>query len=129
MQKFYINQHSVNPSLRMEMICDGKYDYKKTNIFNNSIQNADVTFSMKNIENDILKVSKSKAEIVLVNEEDCETKYVLQYSWRERDVKEKGIYKAWFEINFKGDIFEEGVEYPTGNLIVPIREELIIHIL
>lgn len=129
MQNFFINQYSVNPSLRMEMIYDGKYDYKKTNIFNNSIQNADVTFSMKNIENDILKVSKSKAEIVLVNEEDCETKYVLQYSWKERDVKEKGIYKAWFEIKFKGDIFEDGVEYPTGNLIVPIKEELTVHIL
>lgn len=129
MQNFFINQYSVNPSLRMEMIYDGKYDYKKTNIFNNSIQNADVTFSMKNIENDILKVSKSKAEIVLVNEEDCETKYVLQYSWKERDVKEKGVYKAWFEIKFKGDIFEDGVEYPTGNLIVPIKEELTVHIL
>ena len=129
MQNFFINQYSVNPSLRMEMIYDGKYDYKKTNIFNNSIQNADVTFSMKNIENDILKVSKSKAEIVLVNEEDCETKYVLQYSWKERDVKEKGVYKAWFEIKFKGDIFEDGVEHPTGNLIVPIKEELTVHIL
>ena len=37
MQEFYINQGSVNPTLRMELINDGRYDYKKTNIFNNSI--------------------------------------------------------------------------------------------
>ena len=29
MQEFYINQHSNNPALRMELICDGRYDYKK----------------------------------------------------------------------------------------------------
>lgn len=129
MQEFYINQGSVNPTLRMELINDGRYDYKKTNIFNNSIQNADITFSMKNIDNGVLKISKSRAEVVEIDSDSCESKYILQYRWSNRDVKEKGIYKAWFEIIFKGDIFEDGVEYPTGNLIVPIKEELIIHIL
>ena len=89
----------------MELICDGKYDYKKTDIFNKSIQNADITFSMKNIDNGILKISKSKAEIVMVNDESCETKYLLQYTWKKRDVKEKGIYKAWFEIFFHDDLY------------------------
>jgi hypothetical protein len=128
MQEFFINQHSLNPILRMELICDGRYDYKKTNIFNHSIQNADVTFSMKNIDNGILKISKSKAEIVVANNESCETKYLLQYKWKERDVKECGTYKAWFEINFHGDLYEEGVQHPSGNLIVPIENELIINI-
>ena len=27
-----------------------------------------------------------------------------------------------------GDIKEEGVEYPTGNLIVPIEDELMIYV-
>ena len=129
MQEFYINQGSVNPTLRMELINDGRYDYRKTNIFNNSIQNADITFSMRNIDNGVLKVSKSKAQVIEFDDENCETKYLLQYCWNNRDVKDKGTYKAWFEINFKGDITEEGVEYPKGNLIVPIREELIIHVL
>ena len=30
MQEFFINKHSINPVLRMELICDGRYDYKKS---------------------------------------------------------------------------------------------------
>jgi hypothetical protein len=129
MQEFYINQNSINPVLRMELIYDGKYDYKKSNIFNHSIQNADVTFSMRNIENDNLKISKSKAQIVQSNDNDCDEKFLLQYSWNKRDVKDKGVYKAWFEINFKGDLYEDGVEHPNGNLIVPIENELMVYVL
>lgn len=129
MQEFYINQNSLNPVLRMELIHDGKYDYKKFNTFNNAIQNADVTFSMKNIENDVIKISKSKADIVLSNNGGCEDKYLLQYSWTKRDVKEKGVYKGWFEISFNEDLYEDGVVYPKGNLIIPIENELMIYIL
>lgn len=127
MQEFFINKNSVNPVLRMELISDGRYDYKKSLIFNNSIQDADVTFSMKNISNDILKISKSKAEIISVPC-GCEEKYILQYSWKKRDVNETGSYKGWFEINFHGDITENGITYPTGNLIIPIEDELMIYV-
>ena len=129
MQEFYINQHSVNPVLRMELICDGKFDDKKSHLFNNAIQNADITFSMKNIENDRLKISKSPAEIVIANPNGCDDTFLLQYSWKNRDVKEKGVFKAWFEINFIDDLYENQENYPTGNLIVPIGNELIVHIL
>jgi hypothetical protein len=129
MQEFFINQHSVNPVLRMELICDGRYDYKKSDLFNKSIQNADVTFSMKNIDNGILKISKSKADIVVSDNAGCETKYLLQYVWKSRDVKEKGTYKGWFEIKFKDDIYEENVQHLSGNFIIPIEEELIVQIL
>lgn len=128
MQEFFINKGSLNPVLRMELVCDGRYDYKKSYIYNNAIQNATVTFSMKNTSNDILKISKAKAEIVTASDTGCETKNIIQYSWKERDVNEPGIYKGWFEIKFLGDIKEEGVEYPTGNLIVPIEDELIIYV-
>lgn len=129
MQEFYINQNSINPVLRMELINDGKYSYKKSDLFNKAIQNANVTFSMKNIDNGILKISKANAEIVTSNNDSCETKYLLQYSWNNRDVKDKGTYKAWFEIFFYDDLYEDGKTFPSGNLIVPIEEELIIHIL
>jgi hypothetical protein len=128
MQEFYIRQHSVNPVLRMELICDGRYDYKKSDLFNKSIQNADITFSMKNTENGILKISKAKSEIV-VADSGCETKHILQYSWKERDVKEKGVFEAWFEINFHDDIYEDGVSFPVGKFIIPIEEKLIVNIM
>jgi hypothetical protein len=129
MQEFYINQNSLNPVLRMELVCDGRFDFKKSNLYKHSIQNANVFFSMKNIENNILKISNAKADIVLESNETCENKYLIQYKWEKRDVKEKGTFKGWFNIVFIGDLYEENVEHPTGNLIVPIEEELIIHIL
>jgi hypothetical protein len=129
MQEFFINKNSLNPVLRMELISDGDYEYSKNTLFNHSIQNADVTFSMKNITNGILKVSKSKAEIINVSDCDCEHKYILQYTWKNRDINEKGVFKGWFEIKFIGDLYEDGVEHLSGNLIVPIEEELIINVL
>ena len=128
MQEFFINKDSLNPVLRMELISDGKYDYKKSLIYNNAIQNASVTFSMRNIENGILKVSKAKAEVVTATDSGCESKNIIQYSWKKRDVNEAGTYKGWFEIKFNGDIYEDGIQYPSGNLIVPIEDELISHI-
>ena len=129
MQEFFINKKSLNPVLRMELISDGRYDYKKSNLFNKSIQNADVTFSMENVDNGMLKISKAKAEIVESSDGGCETKYLLQYTWKERDVKDSGTFNGWFEINFKDDIYEDGVVFPVGNLIVPIEDKLIINII
>jgi len=128
MQNFFINKDSLNPVLRMELVNDGKYDYKKSYIYNNAIQNANVTFSMRNLENGILKISKSQAEIVTATNGGCETKHIIQYSWKPRDVNESGSYKGWFEIKFNEDIKENGIQYPSGNLIIPIEDELIIHI-
>jgi hypothetical protein len=128
MQYHYINQFSLNPPLRVELINDGKYDFMKAYEFNNAIQDADVTFSMRNVIDGKLKVSKATANIVLVDQNSCDERYILEYKWKKRDVNEKGQFIGRFEITFNGDIKEEGVEYPKGNLIVPIVEELTIMI-
>lgn len=127
MQDFFINKNSVNPVLRMELIADGKYDYKKSYIYNNAIQDATVTFSMRNTKNKQFKISKAKAEVIEM-ESGCETKHILQYSWKKKDVNEIGTYQGWFEINFNGDIKEDNIRYPKDNIIVPIEDELIIHV-
>lgn len=126
-QEFYIIRGSVNPVLRMEVIKDGRYDYNKS-LIENAMQDSVVTFSMINTESGLLKIGKAPAEIVMAVSDDCEEKYVLQYTWKERDVKTPGIYKGWFEIKFNGDLTEYGVEYPKGNLKLPIEEDLIIYI-
>lgn len=128
MQYHYINQFSMNPPLRIELINDGKYDFMKAYEFNNAIQDADVTFSMRNVIDGKLKVSKATANIVLVDQNSCDERYILEYKWKKRDVNEKGQFIGRFEIIFNGDIKEEGIEYPKGNLIVPIVEELTIMI-
>lgn len=127
-QEFFIRKGSVNPVLRMELIKDGRYDFKKAMI-DNAIQDSVVKFYMKDTETDLLKVAKADADIVLAQEEGCEEKYILQYKWKERDTKKEGIYEGWFEINFNGDLKEEGVDYPSGKMRVPIQEKLQIIIL
>ena len=126
--EYIIKKGSVNPVLRMELIKDGRYDFKKAMI-DNAIQDSVVKFYMKDVETGLLKVAKADADIVLAQEEGCEEKYILQYKWKERDTKKEGIYEGWFEINFNGNLKEEGVDYPSGKMIVPIQEKLQIIIL
>ena len=128
MMEFIIKKGSVNPVLRMELIKDGRYDFKKAMI-DNAIQDSVVKFYMKDVETGLLKVAKADADIVLAQEEGCEEKYILQYKWKERDTKKEGIYEGWFEIDFNGNLKEEGVDYPSGKMIVPIQEKLQIIIL
>lgn len=126
-QEFFLRVGSVNPPLRMELIKDGRYDYRKS-LINNALQDSVVKFSMRDRETGILKVANANADIVLAQDEGCEEKYILQYKWTERDVKKEGIYEGWFEIKFNGNVVEDGVDYPTGNLKVPVQTDLIIYI-
>lgn len=123
MQEFYIRTGSVNPSLEMEVIQDGRYDFHKS-LINEALQDSVVTFNMKDEETGMLKISKAKANIVPMDDTECNEKYILQYKWGKRDTIKKGSYEGWFEITFNGNISSDGKEYPTGNLIVPIREKL-----
>lgn len=123
MQEFYIKKGSINPVIEMELINDGRYDFQKS-LINDALQDSIVTFSMKNEETGILKISKAKANIVLTDEDSCQERYILQYKWDKRDTAKEGVYNAWFEINFNGNITSDGIEYPTGNLIVPVEEDL-----
>ncbi len=123
MQEFFIIHGSLNPVLEMELIKDGRYDFEKS-LINDALQDSIVTFSMVDEETGIFKIAKSPANIVMENDDSCEEKYVLQYKWTKRDVAKPGFYKGWFEINFNGNITSDGVDYPTGNLKVPIEEDL-----
>lgn len=123
MQEFFLNKNSINPVLEMELIDDGRYSFQKS-LFNYALQDSVVTFSMMEENTGILKVSKSKANIKLVNEHGCEERYILQYEWKPKDVNKEGFYIGTFEITFNGNIQTDGVEYPKGNLKVPIEEDL-----
>ena len=127
-QEFFVRQGTNYPALRMEIIEDGRYDFHKAKI-NNALQDSDVVFSMKDIETGILKVSKAKAVIKNADTEGCEDKYVVEYDWQTRDTAKPGIYEGWFDINFKGDVVEAGVDYPSaGKLRIPVTEDLLIYI-
>jgi hypothetical protein len=109
----------------MELIEDGRHDYRK---FYDSIQNCSITFTMVNIDTNITKVAKAPCYIKLKEDGGCVEKYVICYDWKERDTKDVGTYKGTFDITFN-PIKSDETEYPTGKLIMPIRETLNIIIL
>lgn len=122
MQEFHILRGSTNPVLQMELIMNGRHDFRKS-VINEALQDSEVTFSMVNEETGIFRISKAKADIVSVTE-GCEEKFIIQYRWTERDTSLPGVYDAWFEVKFNGNLRSEGDENPKGNLKVPIENRL-----
>lgn len=123
---FFINKGATLPTLRMEAINDGRHDFSKLNI---ALQAADVYFNMTNIENGIRKIANQKANVIMKENNGCEDKYIIEYQWKERDTKTPGLYKGEFRIVFNDTVEVDGKTLPIGELIVPISQELHIHII
>lgn len=120
---FFIKQGSVLPTLRMELIEDGKHDFGK---FHEAVQDSEIIFTMVNVDTNVTKVAKGKAYIKLRENDDCTEQYVICYDWKAHDTKEAGTYEGTFEINFNGNIKNDSYTYPSGLLKMPIREKLYI---
>lgn len=118
---FEINKNSTLPQLRLELIQDGRNDYKS---FFENIQNSDITFCMTDIETGNKKIGNRDATCILkecIDTEGCiNEEYYIAYNWRAKDVNTAGTYIGEFTI-----VFNDG----SGTLIVPIKESLMIHIL
>jgi hypothetical protein len=125
MQNFFINQYSTLPLLKMELIQDGRHDFNK---FHDIVQDCKITFTMINKQNNIIKIANAPAYIQLKEHCNCNEEYLICYDWKERDVKEKGVYDAYFTLNFNGNITSELTTFPQGKLILPIEEPLQITI-
>lgn len=117
---FYIRKGSILPVLRMKLINDGRNDFK---LFHDMMQTANITFSMIRVEDEVYKIANREGGIVLVNDiiDPNPAEYYIQYEWRSKDVDTPGLYKGEFQINF--------VDCGCQPIIVPIRNELFIHIL
>ena len=120
---FFIKQGSVLPTLRMELIEDGRHDFGK---FHEAVQDSEIIFTMVNVDTNVTKVAKGKAYIKLRENDDCTEQYVICYDWKAHDTKEAGTYEGTFEINFNGNIKNDSYTYPSGLLKMPIREKLYI---
>ena len=118
---FYINQHATLPMVILELIQDGRNDYKN---FHEKIQNADVTFTMHDIDSGIKKIGCKTATCLCKtcgNGNDCDDEqYYLAYQFDSKDTNKVGTYVGKFTIDFLDG---------SGTLIVPIRDELYIHVL
>lgn len=117
--EFFINKNSTLPKLKLELIKDGRNDFNK---FYDKIQNANITFTMSDIDTGIKRISCKPASIEEVMPQNnciCEEFYLV-YQFSSRDTSRPGRYAAQFEIQFLDG---------SGTLIVPIREELFVNIL
>ena len=125
-QNFFINKGATLPRLRMELNHDGRSDYNKAYL---ALQGADgVTFSMWNKETGVFKIANAPAEITYDEHSGCEERYIIEYKWKERDTNEPGRFIGQFKISFSDDIVMDGVTFPSGELIVPISEDLVVTI-
>lgn len=121
LQTFYIKQGSALPTLRMELINDGLSDFRK---FHQAIQNSEITFTMVNDDTGITKISNAPAYIKIREGNECFEEYLICYDWKKRDTNEAGNYTGTFNITFGNIKNDDGTTYPTGLLIMPIRESL-----
>lgn len=121
LQTFYINRGATLPKLKMELIEDGINDYRK---INNAVQNCTATFTMINEDTGLVKISNANAYVQLRESENCNDEYLICYDWKERDTRDVGNFKGTFNIEFGKIKSDDGIEYPEGLLIMPIREEL-----
>lgn len=118
---FFINKDATLPMVIMELIQDGRNDYKQ---FHEKIQNADITFSMYDVDTGVKKIGCKDALILCRSCEDIsdctEDQYYIAYQFSERDTSKAGRYVGRFTVTFLDG---------SGTLIVPIREELFINVL
>lgn len=116
---FFINKNATLPILKMQLIKDGRNDYRK---FYDMIQNSDITFCMTDIVTGIKKVGNRDAICILKEPatDSSPEEYYIGYKFTAKDTNKAGTYIGEFNINFLDG---------SGLLIVPIRENLYIHVL
>lgn len=116
---FHINKGATLPTLKMELIKDGRYTYRE---FHDMLQNSNMYFTMSDVVTGVKKIGKKQATCILKSEYNgCEDEeYYIAYQFTSKDTSKPGTYVGNFIIEFLDG---------SGTLIVPIREELYIHVL
>lgn len=117
--EFHINKNASLPTLKMELINDGRNDFHK---FFELIQNADIYFTMTDVVTGVKRIAKRHAGTQLVlPQSDCTgEEYYITYHFSQKETSVAGRFVGQFEIEFLDG---------TGTLIVPIRETLYVNVL
>ena len=116
--EFFIRKDSLEPILKMQLVQDGRNDFKS---FHDKLSNSSIYFSMKDEKTGIPKILNKSGGIVSKNptQVNAESEYYVYYKWAKKDVKNVGRFEGQFVIYFHDD---------DTKLIVPIREDLFINI-
>jgi hypothetical protein len=113
---FYIKKNATLPLLKMQVVKDGRSEYQQ---FMDSLETATITFTMINTATGIPKIVAKPCYITILTNLDVNAlpEYYVYYRFTERDTNQVGSYSGQFLIH-----------NDTGDLILPIREELNIYI-
>jgi len=114
---FYINKNATLPLLKMELIQDGRHNFRD---FHELIQNSNIFFSMTDVDTGVKKICRQPAGCALKPDACEEEEYYITYQFSTRETNKGGVYIGQFELEFLDG---------SGTLIVPIREELRIFVL
>jgi hypothetical protein len=116
--EFFIRKDSLEPILKMQLIQDGRNDFRK---FYRNLENAVLSFSMKKVDTGEYVILNRAAGIVQKTEIDPinDPEYYIYYRWQPTDVMEVGRYQGQFLIEFLTD---------GTQLVAPVREDLYINI-
>ena len=116
--EFFIHQNTTLPILKMDVIRDGRTDSWKD--FYEILDNANIRFSMKNLDNGIQKIFMSPAYVTEKNRTnpDSPRQYYIYYKWTQKDTNKKGRYIGEFYVGLEG-----------GDLFSPIASNLYINII
>lgn len=116
--EFFINQNATLPFLKMQLVQDGRNDFRN---FHEKIQNANIWFSMYDLKTGNCMGKQVGTCVAKTMEcEDDTQEYYIAYKFKAKDTKKSGTFRGEFTIEFLDG---------SGTLIMPIREELHIHIL
>lgn len=120
--EFFIRQGASDPVLKLRMVNDGKNDKSS---FNDAIENADITFDMFTIEDEIPVILNSTCNITtrIKNFQNTTDEYYIIHRFTESQTSMKGRFEGIITIQFLDTNLE-----PTTKLILPIKEKLYINI-
>jgi hypothetical protein len=115
---FYIKQKSTLPILKLELVNDGRNDFRKLYY---DIQNSDIFFNMYDAQTGKKVLGMKRGELFqkIKQSDSLDEEFYIGYTFSEKDTSKPGRYIGEFIIKFS-----------DGNkLIVPIKDILYIHII
>lgn len=119
--EFFINKGSTLNILKLELIQDGRTDFNR---FFQSIQNANIYFTMTDIVTGVTVIAKKLAGTQLVNPcyaNGCLVEeYYITYQFSSKETYKAGRFVGQFSIEFLDG---------SGILVMPVSESLFINIL
>ena len=116
---FYINKNATLSVLKLELIDDGRNEYGN---FHDKLQDSVITFCMTDTSTGVKRIG-GKDALCILKEPTMDgngEEYYIGYQFTKKETKKAGTFVGDFTITFNDG---------SGTLIVPIKDELFIHVL